>query len=90
MCDCSSCQFTDSFTNKGFAKWPKGEHLRRSGKDKVYAAHWRFCGAEAHKTYDKFDMRMHLGGKSYDFETYKDLPYYAPGQPEPKWIELSD
>ena len=94
MCDCKSCVETDSLSGfildndlqvtgcawpaKGFANWPKGEHIRRSGKDKVYTAHWNHCGAEAHKKREKLDMRMHLGGKSIPLSAYKDLAHYAP------------
>lgn len=87
MCNCASCLETDSYADKGFDAWPKGENIRRSGKDKVYAAHWAYCGAEAHKTYDKLDMRMHMPGKTWELSTYAGLSHYAPGQPEPKWIE---
>ena len=78
MCNCASCKLTDSYAEKGFDAWPKGEGIRRSGKDKVYAAHWAFCGAEAHKRPEKFDVRMRLGGKFIPLSTYKDLPHYAP------------
>ena len=77
MCNCPICEFTDSFADKSFGEWPKGEHINRSAKkDKAYSAHWRFCGAEAHKKLDKLDLRMRIGGKFYDKETYANLPHY--------------
>lgn len=43
MCTCSSCAHTDSFADKGFAAWPRGEAAgpRRSAAD--YAAHVRYA-----------------------------------------------
>ena len=60
MCNCVSCTETDSYAEKGFASWPKGEHIRRHGKDKAYAAHWAHCGAEAHQQRTKLNMKMHI------------------------------
>ena len=83
MCNCKICEFTDSFADRSFADWPKGEHINRSGKkDKAYAAHWNFCGAEAHKTYEKLNLKMHLGGRFWNKSEYAHLPHYQGPFPE--------
>jgi len=89
MCNCPSCKLTDSYENEGFAAWPKGEHIRRSGKDKVYAAHWAFCGAEAHKKREKLDMRAHLGGKVVSAKNYANREaYLVPVPDDDVWIPI--
>lgn len=42
MCTCASCSYTDSFADKGFAEWPRGNVAgpKRSAAD--YAAHVRY------------------------------------------------
>ena len=51
VCTCASCKITDSYTDKGFAAWPKGEMrpIPRKIKDPAYAAHWAHCGAEFYR-----------------------------------------
>lgn len=89
MCNCPSCELTDSYAAKGFDAWPKGEHIRRSGKDKIYAAHWKFCGAEAHEKAEKFNMAMRLGGKFVSLEqTANREAYLVPVPDNDVWIPI--
>ena len=39
MCDCASCKYTDSFSKKGFAAWPKGEPKGPAKARAEYTAH---------------------------------------------------
>jgi len=41
MCTCTSCKFTDSFRNKSFADWPRGNPAGRKAASE-YAAHVRY------------------------------------------------
>ncbi|MCR4304943.1 MAG: hypothetical protein NUV63_12105 [Gallionella sp.] len=90
MCNCASCELTDSYRLKGFAAWPKGEHINRSGrKDKVYAAHWAYCGAEAYQKRVKLDMRMHLGGRFVSAkQTANREAYLIPLPDNDVWIPI--
>lgn len=47
MCDCASCSYTDSFRDKGFAEWPRGEPAGQKASERAYTAHVRhsFFGA---------------------------------------------
>lgn len=104
MCECASCKLTDEHSGfiiedmeivgsrwpaRGFADWPKGEHIRRSGKDAVYAAHWKHCGAEAHEKREKFNYKMRLGGK---FISAKDTAnrgaYLVPVPDDDVWVPI--
>jgi hypothetical protein len=39
MCDCTSCSYTDSFADKGFAEWPRGEPKGKARSDAEYRGH---------------------------------------------------
>lgn len=39
MCSCASCEHTDSFRDKGFAAWPRGEPAGKRASERAYAAH---------------------------------------------------
>lgn len=89
MCNCTSCELTDSYADKGFAEWPKGEHIRRSGKDKVYAAHWAHCGAEAYQKRAKLDPRARLDGKVVAPSKYANRDaYMVPVPDDDVWIPI--
>jgi hypothetical protein len=45
MCSCTSCEYTDGFSAKGFAEWPRGEPAGKRSSESAYAAHWRHCNA---------------------------------------------
>src|ERR1039458_2537449 len=67
MCNCASCKATDYPLDRPFADWPKGDRPPLSvygrakiPKDKAYTAHWAHCGAEAHTTRAKLNMKMHI------------------------------
>jgi hypothetical protein len=42
MCTCASCSYTDGYSGKGFAEWPRGKPAGRSS-DRDYAAHVRYA-----------------------------------------------
>lgn len=39
MCTCSSCRYTDSFSDKGFDAWPRGEPAGKRSSEAAYRAH---------------------------------------------------
>ena len=45
MCTCASCKYTDSFADKGFAAWPRGEPAGAASSASAYRAHWSHCNA---------------------------------------------
>jgi len=42
MCNCTVCKNTDSYANKGFDSWPRGNPAGRKAHAE-YIAHVRFC-----------------------------------------------
>ena len=48
MCSCASCKVTDSFHDKGFAAWPRGEPAGKRSSEAAYRAHvaHSFSGAK--------------------------------------------
>jgi hypothetical protein len=39
MCTCANCKYTDGFSGKGFAEWPRGEPAGPRASAAAYAAH---------------------------------------------------
>jgi hypothetical protein len=42
MCTCASCSYTDKYSGKGFAEWPRGEPAGPRASAAAYAAHVRY------------------------------------------------
>lgn len=50
MCTCTSCEYTDSFHDKGFEAWPKGDPAGERASNRVYAAHVAHVWSGSYKT----------------------------------------
>ena len=49
MCNCASCEYTDSFADKGFAEWPKGEPKGKRKSAAEYLSHVAFGKATSER-----------------------------------------
>lgn len=91
MCNCASCKATDRIRG-GFDAWPKGDRppssvygRKKIPADKAYTAHWNHCGAEAHKTRAKLDMKQFI--PAVTAPTYSRYSHWK-NMPRPATIRL--
>lgn len=58
MCNCVSCEYTDSFSQKCFAEWPKGEPKGPRKAKAEYAAHVAFGKRSSDREFSDAELRF--------------------------------
>lgn len=78
MCTCTSCEYTDGFSNAGFTSWPSGEPKGKRASAAEYAAHVAHLWEGVPRTVQQFKPgqppRVNIPGLVH------------PVQPAPKYV----
>lgn len=77
MCTCASCEYTDGFSDKGFAAWPRGNPAGRRSSDASYAAHVRHSWSGSYKS---------VPFKPGQPPQFNNAGLVMPVTPAPKWL----